>query len=155
MRACVCVCVCARACFLVSLRGRNTLSMEKIVSIDLPPVQKRIPPNWKEFALKGSKFFPFRVDPFPKGACCAGKVKENHKSCLPCKSWWINCQIYSVPLTFIPFQREKRYLTASFDKEDRDHKSAHSNTLIRSFIIGYQIYCILYNGKADQIVRKV
>ena len=37
--------------------------------------------NWfyskrKEFAPVGSKFFPFRVDPFSKGAWCAGKAIE-------------------------------------------------------------------------------
>ena len=29
--------------------------------------------------------FPFRVDPFSKGDCCAGLQKGSHKSCLPCK----------------------------------------------------------------------
>ena len=32
----------------------------------------------------GSKLFPFRVDSFSEGGCCAGKHTGSHKSCLPC-----------------------------------------------------------------------
>ena len=40
----------------------------------------------KEFAPKGSKFFPVRVDPISEGTWCAGKQRGSHKSCLPCKN---------------------------------------------------------------------
>ena len=42
----------------------------------------------KEFAPHGSKFFPFRVDPFLKGTWLTGRwTGSQKKSCLPCKNW--------------------------------------------------------------------
>ena len=52
----------------------------------------------KEFAPKGSKFFPFRVYPFSKGDLCAGKQTGSHKSYRPCKKWRKLYQVYQVPL---------------------------------------------------------
>ena len=43
------------------------------VKMVLPLLGKEIYSKWKEFAPSGSKFFPFRVDPFSEGAWCAGK----------------------------------------------------------------------------------
>ena len=52
------------------------------------PFSKRFFSESKEYAsmenFKGSKFFPFRVDPFSKGDSCAGM--KSHKSCLPYKN---------------------------------------------------------------------
>ena len=50
----------------------------------------------KEFAPHGSKFFPFRADPFSEGASCAGKQTVSHKSCLPCIKWLNIYHVYSV-----------------------------------------------------------
>ena len=40
----------------------------------------------KKFALLGSKFFPFIVDPFSEVSRPAEKQVESHKSCFSCKS---------------------------------------------------------------------
>ena len=39
-----------------------------------------------EFALIGSKFFPFRVDPLSERTLCAVKQTRSHKNCLSCKN---------------------------------------------------------------------
>ena len=41
----------------------------------------------KEFALLGSKFFPFSVDSSSEGAWCAGKQTESKKVFSPWKQW--------------------------------------------------------------------
>ena len=38
---------------------------------------------WKEFAPRGSKFFPYRIDPFTEGAWHTVKQTRNHNSFLP------------------------------------------------------------------------
>ena len=38
----------------------------------------------KEFAPKGSKFFPFRVDPFSEGTDVQASKTGSHKSCHSC-----------------------------------------------------------------------
>ena len=35
--------------------------------------------------MVGSKFFPFRLDPFSEGDWCAGKRMGSHKCLLPCE----------------------------------------------------------------------
>ena len=40
---------------------------EELVKIDFAPFWKEVYPKRKEFAPPGSKFFPFRVDPFSEG----------------------------------------------------------------------------------------
>ena len=42
--------------------------------------------NGKKFAPKGSKLFPFRVDPFSEKTLCSTKQTELHKSYIPCKT---------------------------------------------------------------------
>ena len=53
----------------------------------------------KEFAPLGSKFFPFRVDPFSEGIWYADMQTESHKNCLLGNKWWKIQQAYSVPVT--------------------------------------------------------
>ena len=55
--------------------------------IGLHPFWNRVYSKRKEFAPCGSKFFPFRVDPFSRGACNVGKQTGSHKSSLPCNKW--------------------------------------------------------------------
>ena len=43
---------------------------------------KRFYPKRKEFAPLGSKFFPFRVEPFSEADGCAGEQTGRHKHCL-------------------------------------------------------------------------
>ena len=45
----------------------DTLSGEVTLTCFIP-LGKGIHPKRKEFAPKGSKFFPFRTNPFPKGS---------------------------------------------------------------------------------------
>ena len=49
------------------------------------PHLKRVSSKRKEFAPCGSKFFPYRVDPFSEGDLRAVKQRESHESRLP---WW-------------------------------------------------------------------
>ena len=49
------------------------------------PFWKRVYYKREEFAPLGSKFFPFRVDPFSEGDWCIGTQTGSHKSYLPCK----------------------------------------------------------------------
>ena len=35
---------------------------------------------------RGEKYFPFRNDPFPEEALCAGSTTGSHNICLPCKT---------------------------------------------------------------------
>ena len=51
----------------------------------LAPFWKGVFSKRKEIAPFGSKFFPFREDPFSERDCWAGKQTGNHKSCLPCR----------------------------------------------------------------------
>ena len=48
----------------------------------------------KEFVPCGSKFCPFRVDPFLEKASCAHEQTGNHKSCPSCQKWWTIAQEY-------------------------------------------------------------
>ena len=67
---------------------------------------KNLLPN-KESALKGknlhpkgafgSKFFPFKAEPFPEEGWYAGKKTGSHKSCPPCKM--VENPLYYFPLT--------------------------------------------------------
>ena len=64
----------------------DTLSGETTVKIVLASLLKRGLSKMKEFAPHGSKFFPFRVDPFSQGTWCAESQTGSHKNCLPCKN---------------------------------------------------------------------
>ena len=78
---------------VIYFQGSNSI---KIV---LPPFCKGVCSERKEFALLGSKFFLFRVDPFSEGAWCA---KGSHKSCLPWEKYRNINQVYPVPLLPYP-----------------------------------------------------
>ena len=53
-----------------------------------------MPLKGKNFDPLGSKFFPFKVDPFQNGTLYAGTETGNHKSCLSCEIWWKIHQVY-------------------------------------------------------------
>ena len=83
---------------MLALRGIDTLSGETTLSKLFCPIPKWIYTIRKEFAPKGSKFFPYRVDPFSEGAGrMGGAVKQtgSHESCL---LWRKIYHVYSVPL---------------------------------------------------------
>ena len=61
------------------------LQGRQLCQSDLLSFLKGVFSKRKEFAPLGSKFFPFRVDPFSEEALYAGKQTGSHKSCLPCK----------------------------------------------------------------------
>ena len=61
------------------------------------PLWKRVYSKGKDFASLGSKFFPFRVDPFQKGLVCR-KAKGIPKRCLPLLKW---PEIYQVQVPLI------------------------------------------------------
>ena len=46
------------------------------VKLVLPPIKKGAYPKRKEFAPTGSKFFPFRVDPFSERVLCIQETKQ-------------------------------------------------------------------------------
>ena len=50
-----------------NLRGMDTHSREATVKMVIVPYWKGIFSKWKEFAPRGSKFLPFRVDTFSEG----------------------------------------------------------------------------------------
>ena len=62
-----------------TLKGGNSFKM------GLPLFWNGVYSKRKEFAPLGSKFFPFRVDPFSEENLCSGKPTGSHKSYLPCK----------------------------------------------------------------------
>ena len=49
-----------------------------------------------EFAPHGSKFFPFRVDPFSERTKRSGKLKESNKSCHSCQKLAIKLSSVSI-----------------------------------------------------------
>ena len=51
------------------------------------PYWKGVYSKRKEFAPRGSKFYPFRVDPFSEGYWREGKQSGSHKSCIPFQKW--------------------------------------------------------------------
>ena len=63
------------------LMEMDILSREVIFFIYFASLLKGIYSKMKEFAPIWSKFFPFRVDHFSEGICCAGKQIGSHKSC--------------------------------------------------------------------------
>ena len=85
----------------------------------------------KEFAPKGSKFFPFRVDPFLEGSRCPGKQAGNHKSCLPCQKWQ---KFYQMCLVHI-------------NKHDRQHRYIN--------ILKFQIHCCNCNSLGQINIIKI
>ena len=72
-------------------RGGNS------VKLFLPPFWKGVYFNRKEFAPHGSKFFPFRVDPFSDRTWLAEKQTGSHKSCLLCKTEAEIYHVYQIP----------------------------------------------------------
>ena len=65
------------------------------------PSEKRVYSKRKEFAPWGSKFFPFRVDPFLEVTWCPGNETGCHKCCRPFTKWHkiYLLELYSVLLT--------------------------------------------------------
>ena len=62
-------------------------------------LKKRVYSKWKEFApVGGSKFFPFRVDPFLNGHGVQGKQIGSHESCLSYKNCENIYRVCQVPL---------------------------------------------------------
>ena len=47
----------------------------------------------RDLHKKGSKFFPFREDPFSKGSQCAGIQTGSHKHCVPFKITVDSCYL--------------------------------------------------------------
>ena len=72
--------------YLPYLRGMNTLSGETTLSkLFCLPSEKGSTLKGKNLLPIGSKFFPFRVDPFLEGAWCTENQIGTHKSYLPFK----------------------------------------------------------------------
>ena len=67
-------CYCEWNFEVVIVSGETTLS--NCVSL---PSEKGIYSKWKEFAPLGSKFFPFRVDPFLAGLLCRDANRKSLK----------------------------------------------------------------------------
>ena len=73
---------------IICLRELKTFSGEATLIKNVQPFfWKGVYSKRKEFAAKGSKFFPFSIDPILEVTWCAVKQIVNYKSCLPCKIW--------------------------------------------------------------------
>ena len=86
----------------------------KPVKIVFVPFSKGVYSIRKEFAPTGSKFFPYRIDPFSEGDSCTGKQTGNHKCCLPCKNCPLKLPPYFITVLFwfqfyiVPHERGSR-----------------------------------------------
>ena len=85
--------------YIYVLRGMNSLSKEITLKYGFDPSWKWVYSTWKEFAPLGSKFFPFRVDPFSEEHWWTGKPTGSHKNCLHCQKWRKIYQVYSITLS--------------------------------------------------------
>ena len=92
----------------ILFQGSNSV---KIVFVS---VLKWVYSKRKEFAPRGSKFFPFCVDPFSEGAWNVEKQTINHKSCLPCKTWQKKMPSVSSPLKHFSFACVAKKLKKNF-----------------------------------------
>ena len=55
------------------------MNILKLGNISIISFQQRVYSKRKQFASCGSKFFPFRVDPYSGGTWCAGKQTGSPK----------------------------------------------------------------------------
>ena len=74
-----------------------TFSRGNSVKIDFSLFWKGVYSKRKESAPLGSRFFPFRVDPFLEGVWYIGMQTRSHKSCLPLQNMVENLPNVSSP----------------------------------------------------------
>ena len=84
------------------LRGVDILSGKtNLLKWSFASPLKRVCSKRKEFGPLGSKFFPFRTDPFPEGIWCAEKQSGSHQKVVSLNKKWRNIdQVYKVPVNF-------------------------------------------------------
>ena len=90
------ICLFHQLCGKCHLRGIHTLSVEVTLSnlFCLPFIL----PSFQTGISMGSKFFPFRGDPFSERDLPAVKQIGGHKNCLTCQKCWKNLNVN--PLAF-------------------------------------------------------
>ena len=119
------------------LRGNNKLTREVTQSnFFLPPFWKGVSTKRKEFAPCGSKFFPFRVDPFQKGP---GMQKSKWKSQKFFPLSKVAENLPSVSLTHFSLEAQKRMT----DKQCRPRSDAKECGIWSEFQLVVKSFAIL------------
>ena len=98
----------------VDFKGNSTVSWEATVRTVFPPFWMGVYSKRKEFAPKGRKFFPFRIDPISE-IRCAGKQKGQSEKLSPL--WKLEEKLLSVSSPLKDLQPPK-WTSCSFCKKE-------------------------------------